>query len=89
MAAGTVARKDNPRRIPMPFLHIGHDGERGCQCIVMCCRIGVFRGKAGMYREHQCLGAIAQHPHLAVVSVELTADKTAAMKVDQGRTACT
>lgn len=42
-----------------------------------------------MYREHQCIGAIAQHLHLAVVGVELATDKTAAMKVDQGRTACT
>lgn len=44
VATSTVTSKDNPRRIAMPLLHIGHDGLRGCLCVIVGRRIGVFRG---------------------------------------------
>ena len=58
---------------------------RGGQRIVVSRRIGVFRGEAGVYGEDQGAGPVAQHPHLAIVGLEIPADKTAAVKIDQHR----
>ena len=42
-------------------------------------------GEAGVHGKHQGIGTVAQHPHLAIVGLEIPADETAAVEIDQHR----
>ncbi|MNT14670.1 hypothetical protein D3C72_1496850 [compost metagenome] len=84
MAAGAVTGQRQPPGIALPLGQSHHDGEGRRQGVVVGRRVDMFGGEAGVHREDQGIGAVAQHPQLAVMGLEIPADEAAAMKVDEG-----
>ena len=84
MAASAIASQRNTRSVDTQLLRMALNNQRTFLRIVMCSRESVLRRKPVLYGDYPTAAAIRQLTELIVMRGKTTADKAAAVKIDNG-----